>query len=119
MATIKIPPGQLGAVLETHARKLPQATRAGLSLAAEQGRKELARKIPVYRGVLQNAWEIRTQTTGSTAAVVTNTAPYAGIVERGARPTGPPRRGERRCGSGCGSRSSDRGASSGRYPVVT
>lgn len=87
MATIRIPPGKLGALLETHARKLPEATRAGLSRAAEQARTtELARKLPVYRGVLQNAWEVRTEATGSTAALVTNTAPYAGIVERGARP---------------------------------
>lgn len=86
MATVKVPPGQLGAVLRDAHKKIPKAVRAGLSIAAERGRAHLVARVPTYKGVLRNAWEVRSHLAGPVAAEVTNSAPYAGIVERGARP---------------------------------
>jgi len=87
MATFKIPAGQLGALLASQARNLPKAVRSGLAAAAEEARDELVHRVPVYRGQLRKAWQTQADPSGRTAATVTNTAPYAGIVERGARPS--------------------------------
>lgn len=87
MATVKVAPGQLGAILRAQAKGMPDAVRAGLSIAAQRGRTHLTSKSPVYTGVLKNAWEAKSHLGGgNVVATVENSAPYAGIIERGARP---------------------------------
>lgn len=54
-----------------------------MKLAAHRGRTLLVRKSPVDRGNFKNAWRVRTIAGG---AEIQNDAPYAGIIELGARP---------------------------------
>lgn len=86
MPTIRVPPGQVGALIRATARKSPQAVRAGVRVAAERARSFLTTKSPVYTGVHKNAWAVVAQLAGAVLAKVENTSPYAGVIERGARP---------------------------------
>lgn len=61
-----------------------KAIDAAVRRSAHYGAAFLARKTPVDRGELKNAW--RVSPPGVTPVTITNSAPYAGIVERGARP---------------------------------
>lgn len=87
MPTIKVKPGQLGAVLKTDASVLGGARGKVIDRALKRGahraRGYLVTITVVDRGVLKNAWEVIKLASGYE---VLNTAPYAGPVERGIRP---------------------------------
>jgi hypothetical protein len=84
VSTITVKPGHLGAVIEAGAKGLPRALRTGLRSAAQRGRAHLRDKLPVgVTGHLRAGWEIFDLPQGITLA---NSAPHAGIVERGTRP---------------------------------
>lgn len=90
MATIvTIPPGQLGAIIKRSVRKNVTAIQRGMRHAAERGRTYLVSKTaggPVDQGLLKNSWTVRETAAGDW--LVVNMTPYAGVVERGARPHG-------------------------------
>lgn len=83
MATITVDAGKLGAVIKADCKRLPDVMRQALYAAAQRGRSHLVSVSPVDRGVLKNAWRIATIFGGFE---VINDAPYAGVIERGARP---------------------------------
>ncbi len=81
---INITAKQLPAVLRRRAREHPEVVKQGLLLAAERGRKLLVRKSPVgISGTFKDAWLVHPRPHG---AELENSAPYAGIIELGARP---------------------------------
>lgn len=82
--TVRIPPGKLGAVLRQTAKDIPVALRGAMVVAAEHGRADLVAKSPTNTGVFRNAWEVKKG--GESPASLDNSCPYAGIIERGARP---------------------------------
>lgn len=83
MTVIHVNALQLPAVLEAHAKKLPQAFQVACVLAAERGRSYLVRQSPVDLGQFKNSWKVKH---GSNGPVIVNDAPHAGIIENGARP---------------------------------
>lgn len=83
MTTIHLRPEDLPKLLADHAAKLPKVVGQGLVLAAHRGRTLLVRESPVDQGLFRNSWEVREAFFG---AVIDNTAPHAGIIEKGARP---------------------------------
>jgi hypothetical protein len=85
MATVKIDGSRMGAVFRAMAKRHPAAVRAGLRDGAERGRTAMKRLTPVDLALMINAWEVHNQPYG---ASLDNTAPYAGIIEGGARPHG-------------------------------
>ena len=86
MSTIKLTPGQLAVTLRGHVKRMPAAARRGLQLAAHRSRSYLVQAMPVDTGLLKNAWKVFQHEMGTLAAEVLNSQPYAGIIERGARP---------------------------------
>lgn len=90
---VKIEPGQLGSVIRADARNLKGVIRRGVRRGAQKFRTRVVRTSPVDRGVLKNAWEVqdRPQVGDMLGIEVVNTAPYAGVVERGSRPFKMPR----------------------------
>lgn len=81
--TVKIAPGQLGAVLIASVKRHRAAIDRGIQKGAALGAGLLARKSPVDEGLFKNAWR-------AYGNEIRNPAPYAGIIERGARPHLPP-----------------------------
>lgn len=87
MSTVKIAPGHLGAFLKRSVRGNAAAIHRGLVAGARRGAQYLASRngpTPIFNGVLRNAWEV--QVLGPGQAKIVNSAPYAGVMERGARP---------------------------------
>lgn len=84
MATITISPGQLGARIKADNVGAPKALERALISALQRGKAYIVGKSPVDRGILRNAWKIVKLSTGGGELV--NDAPYAGIMELGARP---------------------------------
>ncbi len=85
MATVvRVEPGKLGAVIRADGRNLSGIVKRGARRAAQKTRTRLVRQMPVDRGMLKNAWEITGF--GDKGIELVNTAPYAGVIERGARP---------------------------------
>ncbi len=74
---------QLGARLRSDAAGAPKAVLNAMFSAAQRGKAFIVTKSPVDRGILRNAWKVIKL---SDAVELTNDQPYAGIVERGARP---------------------------------
>lgn len=83
MATISIEPGMLGARLRSDARGAPLAVLRAMRSAAHRGRGLLVKESPVDRGILRVAWRVLRLSDG---VELVNDQPYAGIMERGARP---------------------------------
>lgn len=95
---VRVEPGKLGSMIRSDAAAIPGALKRGAKRAAQRTRTRLVRTMPVDRGILKNAWEIKAPASGVGAGFsqglsqefplveLVNTAPYAGIVERGARP---------------------------------
>jgi hypothetical protein len=80
--------------LEDFAKELGSFARASLQKKREAVAKGLARSIPdlvaaspVDTGLYAASWDF---TVGETSAIIGNHAPYAGIIEHGARPFTPP-----------------------------
>jgi hypothetical protein len=77
---IGIRPGQLGPMLRRQGREQAHAIARGIRRAKVRGIGVLKANTPKNdTGLLKNAWIV-------TESGVQNTAPYAGIIERGARP---------------------------------
>jgi hypothetical protein len=84
-STITMTEAQLGARLRSDAKGAPKAVFNAMYSAAQRGRSFIIGKSPVDRGILRNAWKVIKLSSIQTVEL-TNDQPYAGIVERGARP---------------------------------
>lgn len=80
---VRIRPGQLGAVIEGTARQVPVVAQRAITSGAQRAVGHLKKITPVDTGRAKNAWQANQEPRGVS---VTNDAPYAGILERGARP---------------------------------
>jgi hypothetical protein len=76
---VKVTPGRLGAFLKANALRQHKAFEQGVKTAKLRGVALLKQRTPVDTGVMKSAW-------ASTKFGIENDAPYAGIIERGARP---------------------------------
>jgi hypothetical protein len=87
---VSITPGQVGAMIRMQAKQVSEAIRNGMRAAAEHAVTDLKQLSPVFDGNFKNAWRVAAPgyITGGTTVSVVNDAPYAGIIERGARPHG-------------------------------
>jgi len=83
--TITMTEGQLGARLRADAKGAPKAVLRAMVSAAQRGKSFIVGKSPVDRGLLRNAWKVIKLSILNEVHLV-NDQPYAGIVERGARP---------------------------------
>lgn len=85
MATLRLTPRELGVILTNQHRKLKATIDTANERAAHRAIVYLQKQTPVGAGPehMAQAWEVTKQ---SRNYIVHNTAPYAGIVERGARP---------------------------------
>jgi hypothetical protein len=89
MARIKLAPHELAGELKARAQKTPDVLRRAAVLAAHRGRSIMVRRTPTDRGQMKNAWRVRRLgdiATKKEMVDLVNDAPYAGIVEMGARP---------------------------------
>jgi Bacteriophage HK97-gp10, putative tail-component len=77
--------GQLGARLRADSKGAPKAVFRAMFSAAQRGKAFIVGKSPVDRGILRNAWKVIRLSSINEVQLV-NDQPYAGIVERGARP---------------------------------
>lgn len=84
MATITIGPGALGARIRADYKGSPKALNRAIFSGLQRGKAYIVGKTPVDRGILRNAWKVVRLSEGG--AELVNDQPYAGIVERGARP---------------------------------
>lgn len=83
--TITMTESQLGARLRSDEAGAPKAVIKAMISAAQRGKSFMVGKSPVDRGILRNAWKvIKLSSLG--VVELTNDQPYAGIMERGARP---------------------------------
>jgi hypothetical protein len=76
-------PEQLSQDLKKRMATLPKEVRNGLRRAAHRGRALIVDKTPVDTGAMKNAWRVVDVDNG---AHLLNDAPYAGVIEKGARP---------------------------------
>ncbi len=83
MANVRIEPGGLGARLRSDANGMPRVLRLAMFSAAQRGKSYIVGESPVDRGILRNAWKVVKLSDG---AELVNDQPYAGVMERGARP---------------------------------
>lgn len=83
MGSVVIAPSKLGMRLRLDAKLAPLAVQAAMVSGAHRGRSYIIRHTPVDRGVLKNAWRILTMLG---VVDLVNSQPYAGVIERGARP---------------------------------
>lgn len=75
--------------LQRREKSLRAAARRGARIAAKRGKSHLMHATPVDNGDMKSAWKVVNRPGGaglSEMSVIENTAPYAGVVERGARP---------------------------------
>jgi hypothetical protein len=84
MATLTIEPGALGARIRSDKTGGPKAVERAIFSGLQRGKAYLVGKTPVDRGILRNAWKVIRLSDGG--AELVNDQPYAGIMERGARP---------------------------------
>lgn len=84
MSVVHIEPGQLGARIRQDEKGAPKAVQRAIFSAMHRGRAYIIGKTPVDRGILRNAWKVMKLSGGG--AELVNDQPYAGIIERGARP---------------------------------
>lgn len=83
MPTFRIDPSQLGALFRQQAAAQPAVLHKGAIRGAAHGAAVMPKRSPVDLGFLAASWHLD-MTPG--AVSVYNDAPYAGIMERGARP---------------------------------
>lgn len=83
MATVAIDYDKLGHRIRADAAGSPRAIKQALFSGAQRGRGLLVKVSPVDRGILRNAWRVLKFASGVS---LVNDQPYAGIMERGARP---------------------------------
>lgn len=83
MAIIAIDHDRLAARLTSDAKGSPKAVQKAIYSAAQRARSFLVGVSPVDRGILKVAWKVIRSSHG---AEVANDQPYAGVMERGARP---------------------------------
>jgi hypothetical protein len=81
--TVHIEAGKLGARIRQDGKGYPGAVKKAIFSAMHRGRSYIVGRTPVDRGILRNAWKVVSTADG---AELLNDAPYAGIMERGARP---------------------------------
>jgi hypothetical protein len=87
MATERIDITKLGPATRHRNAMVVEGLRRGLRMGARGGRAVLVRRTPKDRGQLKAGWRSKTFPEGKReVARVTNDAPYAGVVELGARP---------------------------------
>lgn len=89
--TIKIGLQHLQTELKARARQMPRLVVRAQKKAAVKSRVALVRKTPVDRGQMKNGWRVAgdarySPRKGRAPIRIVNDAPYAGVVERGARP---------------------------------
>lgn len=84
MTTYVIRPEHLPGILRAHEKRFPAAVRKGALRAAHRGRTHLVSVSPVDQGAFKSAWRVARDAEGY--PMITNDAPYAGVIERGARP---------------------------------
>lgn len=84
MSTITISANQLGARVRSDHAGAPKAVSRAIFSGLHRGRAYIVGKSPVDRGILRNAWRVIRLSDGGGELV--NDQPYAGILERGARP---------------------------------
>lgn len=96
MARIQIKVEDLPAALTKHRKSIEGAIKTGLATSAHKARSRLVMKTPVDTGRMKNAWKVRKRqgTKRFPNYEVTNDAPYAGIIEKGARPHGVSKEGQ-------------------------
>jgi hypothetical protein len=83
MATVAIDFDKLGHRIRADAVGSPRAIKQALFSGAQRGKALLVKHSPVDRGQLRNAWRVLKFSAGVS---LSNDQPYAGIMERGARP---------------------------------
>jgi len=83
VATIKLTPPELPGRLTSDAHKMRQGFERGLLESMHKAKRTLQRRTPVDRGQMKSAWRINKNITKFS---LINDAPYAGIIEAGARP---------------------------------
>jgi len=83
MTTIRIRPEELPHLMRKHRERVPAAIAKGIRLSAERTRSHLVQISPVDLGQFKNAWQVSGR---GSLVEVSNSAPHAGIIERGARP---------------------------------
>lgn len=83
MATVEISFDKLGHRLRADAAGAPRAVKRAIYSGAQRGRSFIVGESPVDRGILKNAWRVLKMREG---AELVNDQPYAGVMERGARP---------------------------------
>lgn len=84
MATLTIDAKAIGARIRADHKGAPKAVDRAIFSGLQRGKAYIVGKTPVDRGILKNAWKVIRLSTGG--AELTNDQPYAGIMERGARP---------------------------------
>lgn len=85
MAIIPISAEKLPAELKARLEKTPKVMQGALIVAAQRSKTLMVRRTPTDRGQMRNAWKVR-KGTAKLGAELVNDAPYAGIMELGARP---------------------------------
>lgn len=83
---IALEPNQLKPTLRRHAKATLKAVQRGIIRGAFAGERVLVKATPVDQGEMRRAWHVRKTGRKNQPAVLINDAPYAGIIERGARP---------------------------------
>lgn len=83
MSTVTIDFDKLGHRLRADASGTPRAIKQAIFSGAQRGRSFIVPRSPVDRGILRNAWRVLRTDYG---ADLVNDQPYAGVMERGARP---------------------------------
>lgn len=76
---------QVSARIRADAKGAPKAVFRAMFSAAQRGKAFLVQESPVDRGILRNAWKIIKLSSIQEVQLV-NDQPYAGVMERGARP---------------------------------
>lgn len=86
MASFKVDPSQFAGAMKAHARAMPDVIRDGAVAGAMRGWAHMPKKTPHNLGNMAAAWRASKTGSPTTPAELVNAAPYAGIVEMGARP---------------------------------
>jgi len=71
--------------LRSDATNAPKAIFRAMVSSAQRGKGFLVAATPVDRGILRNAWKI-VKSSATNEVQLVNDQPYAGVMERGARP---------------------------------
>lgn len=74
---------QLSVRLRADAEKSPAVVKRAMFSAAQKARSFIVKQTPVDRGLMRVAWKVIRLSTG---VELVNDQPYAGVMERGARP---------------------------------